>query len=233
MRNPLTKTQSEDYGAVERLLDYLNISDQTSSGNHPLPQASGDDYDHVPEDQMWEKASERELELEDSYSDLLRSESGHESIGHGYESYDWRGWSSLDNAEEQDAVRQHRNPLEFEYTERFLAADLRRRVQLSCLPENLYDDTLSSTWLSWGRGGASCPNSSLGSEKLFATLQDHTIKPACFPGMLSFGLLTISENVSEGTPDPLVGTVQADNRLTQSHASHACHFATVGNFEWM
>jgi len=163
---------------------------------------------------------------QDSYSRFFRSESSKESISSGY---DWRGWSSVDNDEEEDAVRQYssRNPIEVEYTERFLAADLRRRVQLTCLPEN-------STWLSWGRGGASYPKPLLvlGSAQLFAAPQyPDDINPACFPGMPGSWLASLSETVSECTPKPsIVGPAQAGNRLAPSHTARARHF--VENFVW-
>jgi len=212
-----------DYGEVARLLDYLNVGDNQCGWNPTLSQVSNDD-DPVPEDEIRE--TERERAIDESYGEVehliqylappastahvLRqsffktaSESS-ESSNEGFRiQCDWRGWSSpaspttpvppsLDNNEEHDAARGQRNPLEVEYTERFLAADLRRRVHLA-QPEN---DTPSSPWLSWGRGGAPCPESLLGkldSPALSAAWQDHLLKPACFPGLPSFWPATAFE----------------------------------------
>ena len=247
LRPPMkTQPADSDYGEVARLLDYLSISDNQSGWNPHRSQISNDD-DHAPEDEMWK--TERQRALHESYGEVehliqylappatiacvldqsfFRTASEGSTEGFSIQC-DWRGWSSpaspttpappsLDNHEEHDAVREQRNPLEVEYTERFLAADLRRRVHLTCQPEN---NTPSSTWLSWGRGGASCPESLLGeldSPELSAASQDH-LKAACFPGLPSLWPATVCEWTLAELTGPLAGI--ADNRL--AHTARARH----------
>ena len=241
-----TQPADSDYGEVARLLDYLSIGDSQSGWNPPRSHISNDD-DHAPEDEMWETERQRALqesygEVEHLIQYLappasiacVLDQSFFRTASEGStESFsiqcDWRGWSSpaspttpappsLDNNEEHDAVREQRNPLEVMYTERFLAADLRRQVHLTCQPEN---DTQSSTRVGWGRGGASCPESLLGEldSPSSAASQEHLFKPACFSSLPSFWP---AATVCEWTLAELTGPLKfADN--CSAHPVRARH----------
>ena len=96
-----------------------------------------------------------------------------------------------EDPEHASAGRQQRNPIELAHTERFLAADLLRRVRASqdnTLPFTAEEATTFPRWLRWGRGTSSpsqevnfswhlAPSSASG----LATDQQHSSKttPSC------------------------------------------------------